>query len=480
MELTSPPIKRQKVLHDAENVNGNDCIGFLPESVVLNILSYLPTKFVVQTSVVSKDWRYLWTFIPRLDFDDELFRIHRKKNKKQIENPKFVDFVSKVMKVQDQARYVERFRLRWSHFDMSLVNNWINVSVGKNLKELDLDLRNNASVVKLPYAIGLPLCMFNSDSLVALKLKLFNCELIVLPTSICLNKLKKLHLEGVRFSGDGAIQRLLSGCPILETLEMVGCQIYDQKVVEITLPSLRNLCVRHIYLPRNSVIKISNLDLLFFKYTVMECNMKNNFIYSLSSLINAYFEVHLQPCGSYSRKRYNECFTNVRRLLSGLSSVRSLTLPESTLQMLSLDQNLLESLPCFYNLRKLMLTSLRKRDYFQVIAYLLQSSPSLESLVIALEEQPRIGAVIMEDGQEVPTELLCLEGLVLNHLKEVTISRLWGIEVELEFLKLILRKASALQKLIINEMNDSKKRTEICWKMAMFEKASASCTISLL
>ncbi|MCL7049662.1 hypothetical protein MKW94_013809 [Papaver nudicaule] len=458
MELTAPPIKRQKVLHDAENVNGNDCIRFLPESVVLNILSYLPTKFVVQTSVVSKDWRYLWTFIPRLDFDDELFRIHRKKNKKQIENPKFVDFVSKVMKVQDEARYVERFRLRWSHFDMSLVKEWINVTVGKNLKELDLDLRNNASVVKLPYAIGLPLCMFNSDSLVSMKLKLFNCELIVLPTSICLNKLKKLHLEGVRFSGDGAIQKLLSGCPILESLEMVGCQIYDQKVVEITHPSLRNLCVRHIYLPRNSVIKISNLDLLFFKYTVMECNMKNNFIYSLSSLTNAYFEVHLQPCGSYSRKRYNECFNNARRLFSGLSSIRSLTLPESTLQMLSLGQNLLESLPCFYNLSKLMLTSLRKRDYFQ----------------------PRIGAVIMEDGQEVPTELLCLEGLVLNHLKEVTISCFWGTEVELEFLKLILRKASALQKLIISETNDSWKRTEISRKMAMFEKASASCTISVL
>ncbi|KAI3952985.1 hypothetical protein MKX01_028677 [Papaver californicum] len=481
-ELTSPsPIKRLKVLHGIESeMSGNDRIPFLPESIMLNILSFLPTKYAVQTSVLSKSFRYLWTGIPKLDFDDDLFKIHRFKNKKQVQNPKFVNFVSKVMRLQDDVRNIERFRLCWSHCNMSLVNHWIDVSCNKKLKELDIDLRHNTSAVKLPYAIMLPLCMFNNDSLVALKLKLQNCELVMLPASICLNKLKILHLEGVRFFEKGAFQKLLTGCPILETLVMIGCHFFDQQVVDITVPSLRNLSMRHIYLPSYSSIRISNPSLLLFKYTVMECNMKNNYIDNLSSLIEAHIEVHLQPSGLYSREKYNECFDNVQNLLSGLSSIRSLTLPKSTLQILSNAIDLLESLPRFDNLNKLMLTSLRKRDYFQVIACLLQSSPSLESLVVDLEEQPLIGAVVIEEGQAVSTEFLCLEGLVLNHLKEVKISCFRGTEVELEFLNLILRKANALQKLTVNEMNDSKERIEIQRKMSTLEKASASCTISVL
>ncbi|KAI3977785.1 hypothetical protein MKX01_040530 [Papaver californicum] len=481
-ELTSPsPNKRLKVFHGTESVSENDRIPFLPESVMVNILSYLPTKYAVQNSVLSKSFRYLWTVIPRLEFDDDLFKMHRVKNKKQIQNPKFVSFVSKVMGLlQEYAHHVERFRLSWSHFDMSLVNHWIDVSCNKKLEELDLDLRHSASAVKPPYAIMLPLCMFNSDSLVALKLKLQNCELITLPTSICLNKLKILHLEGVRFYEKNAFQKLLTGCPILDTLVMVGCQIYDRQVVDISVPSLRNLCMRHTFRPSYTSIRISNPSLLLFKYTVMECQMKNIYIDNLSSLIEAYIEVHLQPSGPYSREKYNECFDNVQKLFSGLSGIRSLTLPKSTLQILSNAVDLLESLPSFDNLNKLMLTSLRQRDYFQVIAYLLQSSPSLEYLVIDLDGQPRIGAVVVEEGQAVSAKFLCLEGLVLNHLKEVKISCFRGTEVELEFLDLILRKANALEKLTVSTMNDSKERIEIQRKMFALEKASANCTISVL
>lgn len=170
----------------------------------------------------------------------------------------------------------------------------------------------------------------------------------------------------------------------------------------------------------------------------------------------------------------------MRELFSGLASIRSLTLPRSTLEILSNALDFLDSLPSFENLNKLMLTSLRQRDYFQVIAYLLQSAPSLESLVIDLVDLPCIGVVPKEEGQAVSTEFLCLETLVLNHLKEVKISSFRGIEVELEFLKLILRKANAFQKLTVIEMNDSKKRMEIKLTMSMLEKASASCTISVL
>ncbi|KAI9118763.1 hypothetical protein K1719_010208 [Acacia pycnantha] len=40
----------------------------LPEKVLSHILSFLPTKEAVRTSVLSKRWEYIWTSIPKLRF----------------------------------------------------------------------------------------------------------------------------------------------------------------------------------------------------------------------------------------------------------------------------------------------------------------------------------------------------------------------------------------------------------------------------
>ena len=51
-------------------MSGVDRIGTLPDAVLCHILSFMQTKIVVATSVLSKRGRPLWRSVPTVDLDD--------------------------------------------------------------------------------------------------------------------------------------------------------------------------------------------------------------------------------------------------------------------------------------------------------------------------------------------------------------------------------------------------------------------------
>jgi hypothetical protein len=53
--------KRQR--HNKDNMINN-----LPDCILYHILSFLPTKDAVKTSILATNWRYLWTYLSVLDF----------------------------------------------------------------------------------------------------------------------------------------------------------------------------------------------------------------------------------------------------------------------------------------------------------------------------------------------------------------------------------------------------------------------------
>ncbi|MFS8021014.1 putative F-box domain, leucine-rich repeat domain superfamily, F-box-like domain superfamily [Helianthus anomalus] len=48
----------------------DDRLSMFPEEITSHILSLMPTKYAVRTSILSTRWRYRWRFVTNLDFDD--------------------------------------------------------------------------------------------------------------------------------------------------------------------------------------------------------------------------------------------------------------------------------------------------------------------------------------------------------------------------------------------------------------------------
>ena len=102
----------------------------LPEEIRSHILSLVPTRFAVRTSVLSKGWRYNWTFVTNFDFHD-FHPVHGLKI--------FSAFVNHVLDLSKTAD-IRLFRLLFNELwvPQSSVSKWIAQAVKLNVRELDI------------------------------------------------------------------------------------------------------------------------------------------------------------------------------------------------------------------------------------------------------------------------------------------------------------------------------------------------------
>ncbi|XP_040943774.1 FBD-associated F-box protein At5g60610 isoform X6 [Gossypium hirsutum] len=130
-----------------------DGISSFPDHILFHILSFLPIKEAVRTSIISTKWRYLFASISTIEFDGYLMRGLTDRNVDSFKN-----FVDRLLKFPDQ--------------------------------EIDLDLKNLGDT--------LPALLFTCHSLVTLKLDAVGSEIKV-PSDVCLGNLKTLQLRNSIF-----------------------------------------------------------------------------------------------------------------------------------------------------------------------------------------------------------------------------------------------------------------------------------------
>ncbi|CAA7047965.1 unnamed protein product [Microthlaspi erraticum] len=177
-------------------------ISELPDDLLLKILSFLPTKVAVSTSILSKQWQFLWMWLPKLEYHD-------------ITNPlslcptlRYEEFIDKILPLH-RALVIESFLLRFCHIRLpqpEKIKLWIGIAVSRFVRELSIV----SSCFKPKYSdvISLPSSLYTCDSLMTLKLQ-GETILVDVPRTACLPSLKTLKLLRVTFLNEDSLQVIL-------------------------------------------------------------------------------------------------------------------------------------------------------------------------------------------------------------------------------------------------------------------------------
>lgn len=223
----------------------NDHISKLPDAILSQILSSFTTKEVVRTSILSKQWRYIWTLVPNLDFDDGLFMHNKERNDIEIENC-FRCFVTRVLGLH-RVPSIHKFRFSFRRdYGFLCVSDWISNAITRKIEEMDVSLCVDWQGLPKKYFDDerlwqvLPQKFFTNEKLVVLRL---HRVALILPASVHFPSLKTLFLGSVKSTYETSMKSLLSGCPVLEKLEIDRDDWDDVATLYISSPSLKSLKV---------------------------------------------------------------------------------------------------------------------------------------------------------------------------------------------------------------------------------------------
>ena len=149
-----------------------DRISDLPESLLCHILSFLPTKESVATSILSTRWKLLWTLVPKLDLDSDTINTSELSAAAADDDDDereimFAHIVSSVL-AQQECGELQTFRLQWKFgWDGSHLDAWLGTAAARKVKELDLGIFMHDCDVE---NLKLPPSFFSCRTLVVLKL----------------------------------------------------------------------------------------------------------------------------------------------------------------------------------------------------------------------------------------------------------------------------------------------------------------------
>lgn len=204
---------------EMEKDSGHDLISDLPDSIIETILTKLPIKDAVRTSILSTRWRYRWASMTNLVFDD----------RGVVDCEEIMHFILKFLFLHDGP--IHKFCVQSSYLHGSAeIDQWLLFLSRREVKELIIELgedewfRAHSS-------------LFSFKNLT--RLELVHCELSPPPDFKGFMWLKHIDFQHVVFPQDD-YDVLIERCPLLETLTLTS---YDSIELTINAPNLKYLTV---------------------------------------------------------------------------------------------------------------------------------------------------------------------------------------------------------------------------------------------
>ncbi|KAL0709902.1 hypothetical protein Bca4012_016880 [Brassica carinata] len=212
---------------------GEDTISKLPDSLISQILSHLPTtKEAVRTSVLSKRWKSLYLLIPALTLNANEFPNHNA----------FVSFIDRFLdfsREQNSILHKLKLSVQKKVNDPPCATRWIDSVSSSKLNHLDVECLVNRKFLEM---IPQSLCV--CDTLVSLRLhrvSLGEFECVSLPC------LKKMVLEHNVYANDASLESFISSCSVLEDLSIVRMAPDNIKFLRVCSKTLASLHVDYIF-----------------------------------------------------------------------------------------------------------------------------------------------------------------------------------------------------------------------------------------
>ncbi|KAJ9163439.1 hypothetical protein P3X46_023107 [Hevea brasiliensis] len=386
--------------------SNSDMIIDLPDNVIDCILSKLPIRDAVRTSMLSKKWRYRWITLPYLVFAYKAFL----GGKGEFEENKFVKFINNVLFLHDGP--ILKFALSISCMrSYPEMDQWIVFLSRKNVVNFTLE-NWNGERHKLHSRF------FSLQKLTNLKLR--RC-IINPPADFSGFKcLRSLELYRITIADD-ALESLISSCPLLKKLKLYGFNYVDR--LNIQAPQLKKLyffgkcksmCFGNTPRLAELEIRLKKLpEIAGLSLHEKSINLYENvgFLSSVKRLCVGYHFLKFLAAGSVPKK--------LPITLKNLSSIELFDLPFDDLDVVSCTLLLMQSSRKLHDLNI-------KADS--------NSSADMESVVRFLIEEN------------------C--SFYLRKLLYVKLTYFSGVTPEMEFIKFILVKSPLLQMMIVEPNED--------------------------
>ncbi|KAK9715251.1 hypothetical protein RND81_06G152800 [Saponaria officinalis] len=438
------PKECRKILEMKDKGN-LDTISSLPDELLANILSFLPTLSAVQTSILSSRWRHLFTLTRNLSFNDREYFGTASLAQCEERKLSFERFVYGVLALH-RTSPIHKFSLKLKKtliYDCSHLLLWTSAAILKGVQHLDLDIVNHPN--------ALPTCILNCQTLTILRIHTFGYDLSV-PGVVCLPNLKTLDLHYIRFLDGDSVKRFFVGCSQLKELVVSNCQ-FTTDHVRVSATKLQkldlNCCSGHVVIDAPNLANLSHVCTDFIGVDV-----KN--LRSLISIKLTFDSPQVQVLCDIIRGA-----VNARELILDCGAAKFLAVTEDN------------PIPTYSKLKRFELDYCY-RDTWKYLMVWLANSPQLEIIIFGE------GLIKMDDTEDELHPDVALPPFSCN-VKIIEVYWFGGHKQELLLLKYLLENAGVLQKLILYKDYTMEMQQELLVKkeLLLLPKASTNCTIEL-